>query len=47
LLDDLAAKIRIDQTAHCSVDGSHKAGIRYAILPCEFRKSSGLENTHK
>jgi hypothetical protein len=46
LLDDLAAKISIDQTAHCSVDGRHKAG-RYAIPPHELRKRSGLENTHK
>ena len=43
LLDDLAVKISIDQTALCLGDG-RKAGIRYAIL---FAKRSGLENTHK
>jgi hypothetical protein len=46
LLDDLTAKVGIDQTPDGSFDGIHQAIVTDAVLSRELRKRSGFENAH-
>jgi hypothetical protein len=47
LLDDLTAKISIDQTPNGSFDGIHKAVVADAVLSRKLRKRFGFENAHR
>jgi hypothetical protein len=47
LLDDLTAKISIDQTPNGSFDGLHKAVVTDAVLSRKLRKRFGFENAHR
>ena len=46
LLDDLTAKVGIDQTPDGSFDGIHKAIVTDAVLSRKLRKRFGFENAH-
>jgi hypothetical protein len=47
LLDDLTAKVSIDQTSHCSFDGIRKPVITDAVLPRKLSERFGFENPHQ
>jgi hypothetical protein len=47
LLDDLTAKISIDQTPNGPFDGIHKAIVTDAVLSRKLRKRFGFENAHR
>ncbi len=46
LLDNLTAKISIDQTPNGPFDGIHKAIVADAVLSRKLRKRFGIENAH-
>ena len=46
LLDDVTAKISIDQATRRTFDGGCKAGVADALLPRKLRKIFGLEDAH-
>jgi len=46
LLDDLTAKVSIDQTPDGSFDGIHKAIVTDAVPSRKLRKRFGFENAH-
>jgi hypothetical protein len=46
LLDDLTAKVSIDQTSDSSLDGIHESIVTDAVLPRKFCECFGLENSH-
>jgi hypothetical protein len=46
LLDDLTAKVRVDQASHGAINSIHKAVVANAVLASKLRKRLGFENTH-
>jgi hypothetical protein len=46
LLDDLTAKVSVDQTPYSSFNGIHEAIITDAVLLRKLRECFGLEDSH-